>query len=140
MIVPMAYLDGSLSFEHLVYVSHLSRCEMRHTKNKDRWKFPGVGHLFLKTKLKLQKEANQGHGNELTGLQRGVPKLLPPLPGRHCEYVLYVPLPFRSISKWIQGYNLLKLMAVKRRNLKEKEPPPSYWITEQTDYLYSKSP
>jgi hypothetical protein len=34
--------------------------------------------------------------------------------------VLYVPLPFRSISKWIQGYNLLKLMAVKRRNLKER--------------------
>ena len=49
-------------------------------------------------------------GTELTGLQRGVPK--------HCEYVLlYVPSPFRSISKWVQGYNLLKLMAVKRRNL-----------------------
>jgi len=32
---------------------------------------------FLITKFMPQKEANQGHGNELTGLQR-VPELLPP--------------------------------------------------------------
>ena len=46
MIVPKAYLDGSLS-ERLVYVSHLDRCEMRHTKNRDRWKLPDVSHLFF---------------------------------------------------------------------------------------------
>jgi len=96
----MAYLDGSLSSERLVYVSHLDRCEMRHTKNRDRSKFPDVSHIFLITKFMLQKEANQGHGNELTGLQRGVPELLPPLLGQNtvntCCTSLFPSAPFRS--------------------------------------------
>jgi hypothetical protein len=100
MIVPMAYLDGSLSSERLVYVSHLGRCAMRHTKNRDRRKFPGESLFFLITKFMPQKEANQGHVNELTGLQRGVPKLLPPLPGQNivntCCMSLFPSAPFRS--------------------------------------------
>lgn len=51
MIVAMAHLEGSLSSERFVYVSHLGRCEMRHTKNRDRWKLPDVGHLFFNNKI-----------------------------------------------------------------------------------------
>jgi len=141
MIVPMACHDGSLSSERLVYVSHLGRCEMQNTKNRDRWTFPDVSHLFFNNKIyttERGKSRTRKWANRIT--KRSAQTTAVFARPKHCAYVLYVPLPFHSISKWIQGYNLLKLMAVKRRNLKEKELPPSYWITEQTDYLYSRSP